>query len=330
MLWIKRNLFFVIGSAAGVILLGVAIYQLLGQMSLDKEVRGRLEQRFEDLRYEYNKPVFPDQKNINLVRADRDRLMQFIANGLAVFKPVEPVKFVGEQGFKTELEKILDYLNKEAKSKNVAVPTNYAYSFQKQKTLIRFEYGSLGILARQLAEVKAICQVLFDAKVNRLESIQRAKASLDDAATDAPASDYVQRPIQSNAVAMVMPYRVTFRCFSSELTDVINGLMQSPHGFLLRSVEVEPVPLEFGGSGPQPGTGMDTSPGTPPPMPPTRWPGRRLPPGVTPPMGFAPPGAPPGSGSGALNPNRLVTLVNEKPFRVVLYIETVVRHGARN
>ena len=50
-----------------------------------------------------------------------------------------------------------------------------------QRSLVKFETGSLGALAEQLGEVKAMAEILFAARVNSLDGIQRVRVSEDDA-----------------------------------------------------------------------------------------------------------------------------------------------------
>ena len=49
----------------------------------------------------------------------------------------------------------------------------YAFSFEAQKDKLRFAPGGFPALPEQLAEVKAITQVLFDAKINKLVNVRR-------------------------------------------------------------------------------------------------------------------------------------------------------------
>ena len=73
----------------------------------------------------------------------------------------------------------------------------------------------------QLAEVKAICTVLFQAKINSLDNIRRERVSEDD--LKGPQTDYLPEKSVTNELAVLSPYEVTFRCFSSELAAVLAG-----------------------------------------------------------------------------------------------------------
>jgi hypothetical protein len=255
----------------------------------------------------------------------------------------------------------------------VVVPTNYFYSFQAQKNLIKFEPHSLVPMAHQLAHVQVLCRTLFDAHVPELESIQRARVSEDDVegGFSAPnafgmpsasvTADYISNTIITNDVATIAPYKVHFRGFSTELAAVVNGLMASPHGFIIKTIDITQAAggdqyLPGGEGQPTP----DTTPMTPgategamapaategqPPADtapreiklPRR--GRGLPQRGAPPVAPAPPprtsggGAPPSAGPGApakTDAGGLTTVINERPFRVSMLVYVVsVRGGGK-
>ncbi len=70
------------------------------------------------------------------------------------------------------------------------LPPNYGFSFEAQRSIVKFAPGSLPPLAVQLGEVKTISEILFASRVNSLDGIQRARVSDDD--TAGPQSDYHQ------------------------------------------------------------------------------------------------------------------------------------------
>jgi hypothetical protein len=118
---------------------------------------------------------------------------------------------------------------------------------------VKFAPGSLGALAAQLGEVKAISEILFAAGVNQLDGIQRARVSDDDVA--GPQTDYLADNSVTNEMAVLTPYTVTFRAFSPEIARTLAGFASSPGGFVVTSLNVQPA-----------GAAMEASPGTPPPV----------------------------------------------------------------
>jgi hypothetical protein len=97
----------------------------------------------------------------------------------------------------------------------------------------------LNALATQLGEVKAISEILFAARVNALDGIQRARVSDDDA--NGPAADYLIDNSVTNELAIMTPYAVTFRAFSPEIAQTLAGFASSPHGFIVKSINVQPA-----------------------------------------------------------------------------------------
>ena len=95
---------------------------------------------------------------------------------------------------------------------SVTLPPKYNFSFEAQRSLVKFAPGSLGALAAQFGEVKTISEVLFAAHVNSLDGIQRVRVSDDDAS--GPQADYFDDHSVTNNLAVLTPYQITFRSFS--------------------------------------------------------------------------------------------------------------------
>jgi hypothetical protein len=93
----------------------------------------------------------------------------------------------------------------------------------------------------QLGEVKAVCEVLFRAKVNSLDNLRRERVSPDD--NQGPQSDYHDQKSVTNELGVLATYEVSFHCFTPELAAVLTGFSSSPFGFVVRSMNVEPAPV---------------------------------------------------------------------------------------
>jgi hypothetical protein len=137
-------------------------------------------------------------------------------------------------------------LKRQAESASVELPEKYAFSFQAQSTMLTFQ--NLEPLAVQLGEVKKICDIVIASKVNSLDGIRRQRMTTDDMSLQASTSDYLDLPATTNENSIIMPYEVRFRCFSPELADVLAGFANSPHGLIVKSIEVVHAP---------PGAGTD-------------------------------------------------------------------------
>lgn len=306
MLWIKRNLFFVLGAAIAVALLVLGIVSYVGKSAQSAQVTEELGTQWSVLKGFYARKVFPSEKNLSLIASDQQKLARFLADSRTLFKPVPPVPYTGMQSFKSAMDNTLSQLHGNARKSSVLVPTNYYFSFTAHAHRLNFTPQGMRSLAHQMAEIQAFCNILYEAKINRMEAVQRAR-TVDDQDPTAPDADYVLEPIRTTPLGVVYPYRLTFRCFSSELAAVLEGFMASPHAFVIKTVEIESVPLDappLPTVAPQLPPGMTPgtpffNPGTPAPYPPrTFQPRQPRMPGVTPTPGGGAPGGGRGKGGG--------------------------------
>ena len=147
--------------------------------------------------------------------------------------------------------------------------------------------------------MKTIAELLFAANINALDGVQRVRMSDDDA--NGPPSDYVdERPVTNN-LAVVTPYVVAFRAFSPDIAQVLAGLASSPHGFIVKGINVQPA----GAAGAAP---PDMPPGYNAPGGPPRMRGE-----------YAPPPAP-APAAGRAGPQ---TVLKEQLLRVTVEVEVV-------
>ncbi len=87
--------------------------------------------------------------------------------------------------------------------------------------------------------MKTISEVLFAARVNSLDGVQRIRVSNDDAS--GPQADYLNDQSLTNNLAVMTPYAVTFRSFTPEIAEVLAGFASSPHGFIIKGINVQPA-----------------------------------------------------------------------------------------
>jgi hypothetical protein len=301
MAWFKRHIFLAIGGLVALLLIGAGTWYLMGSIAKNKEIEEQLESQKSALTALYGKPVFPHRTNIDAAKRETAKVRTAITQARQSFKPL-PFKDVKDMAFKTVLDNTLDELHKKAEKSGVALPDKtYAFSFEAQKKALKFSPGSFPGIAIQLAEAKTICDVLFDAKINRLASLRRARLSTDD---PQGSQDYVEFPIVTNDMtgAVLSPYQAEFHCFSSELAAALEGLYKSPHGLLVKALHVEPGPAPV-------------APPQPPPQPVV----------VPPPPGSGPRTNAPGTRFAKPLPvvPGLTNVLNERVLKVVMRVEVV-------
>ncbi|HWQ91152.1 MAG TPA: Amuc_1100 family pilus-like protein [Clostridia bacterium] len=244
--WIKRNLYFFVGSIVAVVLMGLAGFYLYSKWQLNNEIMEKLNAdhaELQRLNQENPHPGAGQVDNIKAAKEQQEALRAFDQKTRKHFQriPAMPDSTnVSSQEFTATLRRTIDQLQKAATNASVTVPPDYSFSFTAQKPRVTFAPGSLEPLSVQLGEVHAISEVLFAAKINSLDSIRRERVSPDD--SGGPQTEYLLKKSVTNELAVLSPYEVTFRCFSSELAGVLAGLGSSPYGLLLKSLNVEAAP----------------------------------------------------------------------------------------
>jgi len=292
MAWIKRNLFFVLGGILALGLLGAAGFYNYKGWSHNSAAFEELNEIYGTLRNVTSQKPSPGNNKVDNIAAAREQERQirdWIRQAADYFQPIAPIPSTGNnavssEAFAAALRRTIDQLQHEAEANSVTLPPKYNFSFEAQRSLVKFS-GSLGALAAQFGEVKTISEILFAARVNSLDGIQRVRVSDDDA--NGPQADYFDDHSVTNNLAVLTPYQITFRSFSPEIAQVLAGFASSPHGFIVKSISVQAA-----------GTLAATSPDATAPSPtpvPTVTPGR----------------------------GGLQTVLNEQLLRVTLVVEVV-------
>ena len=333
MAWIKRNLFFVMGGILALGLLGAAGFYNYKGWSHNSAKYDQLKGIYDDLRKWTGQKPSPGNDKVDNIKAAKEQelqLREWIRQAGDYFQPMAPIPNTGNnavssEAFAAALRRTIDQLQHEADAASVTLPPKYNFSFEAQRGLVKFAPGSLASLAAQFGEVKTIAEILYAAKVNSLDGIQRVRVSEDDAS--GPQADYFDGHSVTNNLAVLTPYQITFRSFSPEVGEVLAGLASSPHGFIVKSINVQPAGAAAA-TAPETAVLMPAVPMLAEPMPavpmlaqPYLPPGLRARPAIPP---TAPPAAPPPTlptrvpGRGGLQ-----TVLNEQLLRVTLVVEVV-------
>jgi hypothetical protein len=275
MAWIKRNLFFVIGGVIALALLGAAGFYDFQGWSRNEAAFAKLNEIYGTLSEATQQKPSPGNNKVNnteTARQQERQVREWIAGTKVYFQPIAPIPNltnspVTSELFAAALRRTIDQLQHEAEAANVTVQPKYGFSFEAERTLVKFAPGGLDSLALQLGEVKTISEILFASRVNWLDSVQRVRVSDDDA--KGPQSDYLDDNSVTNDMAVLTPYMITFRAFSPEIAQVLASFAASPHGFVVKGINVQPA---TGGGGPE--SGAPPPPAVPPPGVPGTMPNR--------------------------------------------------------
>jgi len=304
MAWIKRNLFFVVGGVIALVLLGGAGFYIYKGWSRNSAASDKLVEIVGSLKTLIDQRPSPGNGKIDNTKIAKEQdkeVRAWIESATVYFKSIPPIPQgnVTSEAYAGALRRTIDQLQKEADSSGVILPPKYDFSFSAQRPLVKFAVGSLEPLATQLGEAKAISEILFAARINALDSVQRVRVSDDD--LTGPQSDYIDEHPMTNELAVVMPYVVTFRCFTPELSRVITGFAKAPNTFIIKSINIQPA----GAAGT-----AGVIPGMPGEQPPMRMPGEYpMPPQATP---------QPVTGKGGLQ-----TILKEQLLRITIEVKLV-------
>lgn len=246
MSWVKRNLYFLIGSAVAFALLGLAGFYFYTNYTLNNDNLKQLKAAYTELDELIKASPNPGNEkvnNIEIAGAQRTQILTVIQKVQKHFLPIAPIpnptnNVVTKEEFASALRRTFEELDRAAVNASVVMPPKYGYTFEAERSLTIFAPGSLEPLAAKLGEVKAICNVLFQARINSLDNLRRERVSPDD--VRGPQSDYLDTISVTNQLAVMTPFEVVFRCFSAELAGVLAGFAADPHGFVIRAINVEP------------------------------------------------------------------------------------------
>jgi len=237
MAWIKRNLFFVISLVVGVCLIGAAGYFVYATFSANSDARDQYTGALNDYTQLQQKKPYPSPENIQLAKEDSVRVAALVTNLGKVFVNFPPAAAVAEpRQFINYLNTNLVELRAGASNANVALPSpEYDFTFADAVGVVSFNPASFRPWMEQVEEIRAILEVLYSARVNSLDILQRTPVAGEATGT----TDFLDVPGISNQVEVVSPYRIAFRGFSDEIAKVLKGFAESRHCFLIKDLRVE-------------------------------------------------------------------------------------------
>jgi hypothetical protein len=237
MVWIKRNLFFVISAAMGLLLTGYCAWLLYDSLNSNAGVSEDYKTTYSSLKTMWQKSPFPDTNNIQAARADQERVRLFLAEFRKRFAPFPAPPVKDEKGFKTYLEDTIIRFRGEATNAGVLLPPDYSFAFSGLTGKLTYPAAGLGPWMQELEEIDAILDILFRAKINYLAGLQRVPVAADDTGT----GDILEAAATvTNQWGIVTPYKITFRGFSAEIAAVMEGFARSSNCFIIQAVAVSP------------------------------------------------------------------------------------------
>jgi len=210
--WIKRNLYFVITIAVGLVVTGYGGYLLYSALAENAAASGQYASAKSTLDGLEKQSPYPDEDNIRAAKSDAVRVRTFLAEFRKAFSPFPVPPKVDDQQFNDYLKKSIVRFATEATNAGVGLPANYSFSWSQQTDKLTYPSECIEPWMDELQEVQAILRIIYAAKVNYLEGIKRPSVSGEEPAGD----DYMRLPVVTNQWGVVTPYMANFRCFSAQ------------------------------------------------------------------------------------------------------------------
>jgi hypothetical protein len=293
--WVKRNLFLFIGGLLAIALLGLGGFYFWTNRQKNRQIETQLEENKAALTRLMNQAPSPNETNIARAKQEVQTARAAVEQAKLFFQPI-PFEPVTGQAFKSLLDQTIFDLHRKSEAASVALPTkDYAFTFAHQKTQLQFPAEAFPALPQQLAEIRAICEILFNAEVNRLIAIRRSRLYADEPLSQV--DHHESPPAVNETVGMaVNPYEVTVHAFTPELAAALQSFYKSTNGLVVKSVQVEMAPASADPVNPNPG-----------PVRP-----------VPPPAGAVRAGAP-----AAKPPETIKTVLNERLLKITMMIDVM-------
>ena len=169
--------------------------------------------------------------------------------------------------FRNYMQKTVFELQSRCKAQRIRLPKiddeerEFRFSFSKIWDTFEFEPHERELMSHQLAEIEVLCNALFAANVHEIYNLKRLKVVRNPAEMDMgedsleylhemefSLNDVMEFATGNNADgserlkvvpgARVLPYEVTFRGFSSELSKVLEELYKSKVFFVVKNIAV--------------------------------------------------------------------------------------------
>jgi hypothetical protein len=250
MSWAKRNIYFLISAIVAVALLGAAGWYCYTSWEANNANWEQLNGAYSQLEtIAQNNPGAGNKtvNNIETAHGQTKDVRERIAMARKFFRPVPSIpntNHFDDRMMAFAVRETIARLRATAGQHNVVLPLDFAFSFSLQQQKVVYDPKSWDQLSKQMGEVQSICDVLYNARVASLDSVQRERTADDINTMQGGAQpDYVDSVSVTNGDIVITPYQVTFRCFTPELGAVLSGFANLPHTIVVKAMTIQPEEL---------------------------------------------------------------------------------------
>jgi hypothetical protein len=200
-----------------------------------------------------SKGYYPSAANEKILQEDNDTIkaqldpviaakLQAPDNKLGAVQQVNPVDW------KRDLDSRVSALTTLAKAHAVNVPANFYYGFSRYLNQQPGDEAT-AVLGKQLLGIEQVTSILMDSPVKSIHSIKRTyeEDALNGGTSTTGLSSLKADPDQlvgsalhaPNDLYISYPFEFDFECTTETFRKVIDGLMNSPYVFVIRSLDIE-------------------------------------------------------------------------------------------
>ncbi|HWC60975.1 MAG TPA: Amuc_1100 family pilus-like protein [Verrucomicrobiae bacterium] len=259
MSWAKRNIYFLVSCIVAVVLLGAAGWYCWASSQANNANWDQLKAAYDQLKTLADKPFGPGNDKVNNIQAAKEQTEEVkkrVAEMEKFFTPIPSIpntNHLNDRILAFAVRDTVSQIRAAAQARGVTVPTttpDFAFSFSLQMGKTIYDPNSADMLARQLGEVKVICDTLFAARIMALDSIQRERTSDDSSQQGQYATqpDYVDSISVTNGSTVISPYQITFECFTPQLGTVLANFANQKHTMVVKTLDIAPADM-IGGMG---------------------------------------------------------------------------------
>jgi stress-induced morphogen len=228
----RKKMWLAAGAALAVILLAGALLLLYRTWNDWRRTGAQLDASQRELRRLFGMNPFPSQRNIDsekknlaALRTELAKLQKALREGEIKPVPQSP------SAFNAQFWSVQKDLLAEAKARNVMVPDNYSFGFQRHMEGVFADHQDVPRLTQQLLMVQELCRLLYNAKITELKSIVRQEFEGGDVAAPARGAANADNPVVKDAglipegrLSGQLHFTFRFTARSSALREALNQI----------------------------------------------------------------------------------------------------------
>lgn len=171
---LRKNMGLMVAGAAALVLAGVAGFMLFKFRTVYQEVKHQLQSAQQRLDALHRRDPYPSDENVRLMETNFTVLDGYFDELFASLRKgqIEPVQMEPAE-FPLLLEKTVRKLVSQARGANVELPVRFAFGFERYAMGELPEQQDVPRLVLQLKTIERFCEILFDARVTSILSVDR-------------------------------------------------------------------------------------------------------------------------------------------------------------